>query len=587
MSVVVLILLVLFLALLLLLALLLFNAIRLKPSPISNPLAPAGVFGDDRAVERFQAMLQSQTVWPGDAPGGGGDSSTAPGGACGAHNPDAHSSRDTHGAQDAHDAPGGDSDDCAPSSSDYSAFDEFLPKLQRLYPQVFASLELTIVNGYGLLLRWPGRDAGAAPVVLMAHHDVVVANAEDWTHPPFAAEIANGRIYARGAVDTKCILAGLLEATDLLLSQAFVPPRDIYICSSNSEEVMGATGKRMADHFSERGITPLFVLDEGGAVIDNAPLGANCEFAAIGVAEKGVFSAHCTVRSLGGHAATPSPADATAKLVKALNSIVANPAPARISKPVELMLRELAAHSGFGLKLVFANLWLFRPLVLAIMKRSPETAAMVRTTYAITQLAGSKAMNVIPKTASATVNVRVDPNETVALALARLKGHFDEADAGGPASAKDETGGGSGSGSGGGADIANTANTAGGSADTYITSTANTAAASPSGTDFKILAPIDPSPISPFDDQVFDYLRRVTHSVYPTAGIAPYIQSSASDARHFARIAPHTYRFAGFLFRGDQRARIHGVDENLDVDSFKRGVGFYVQLIRHLDEFGS
>ena len=97
----------------------------------------------------------------------------------------------------------------------------------------------------------------------------------------------------------------------------------------------------------------------------------------------------------------------------------------------------------------------------------------------------------------------------------------------------------------------------------------------------------EPSPVSPFEgDAAFDYLRRAINAVYPEAGIAPYVQSSCSDARHFARVCPRTYRFAGFLFKGDQRARIHGQDENLDVDSFKRGVGFYVEFIRHLDQLG-
>ena len=179
------------------------------------------------------------------------------------------------------------------------------------------------------------------------------------------------------------------------------------------------------------------------------------------------------------------------------------------------------------------SLWLFRPLVVRIMKGNPETAAMVRTTYALTQLAGAPAHNIIPKQAKATVNVRVDPGEDVAAALARIEERFD------------------------------------------------------GRTEFSTFEVSEPSPVSPFEgDAAFDYLRRAINAVYPEAGIAPYVQSSCSDARHFARVCPRTYRFAGLLFKGDQRARIHGQDENLDVDSFKRGVGFYVEFIRHLDQLG-
>lgn len=475
--------------LILLILIMLINALRLKPTQVNKPLPPAEIFGNDTSVDRFRSILQSKTVWGADTPG-----------------------------------------------ADHRPFEEFVPKLKTLYPAVFEALELTIINDYGILLRWAGSNPDAAPVVLMSHHDVVFANPEEWTHDPFAADIEDGRIYARGAVDTKCILAGLLEACDHLLAEGYTPPRDIYICSSDSEEDMGLTGELMPQYFAEKGITPLFVLDEGGAVVDNAPLGVSCEFAAIGVAEKGFLTARCTVNSQGGHAATPSPQDATSKLAAALHHIVDNPAPVKLSKPIEETLKELAAHGSLGLKMVFANLWLTRPLVLAIMKGNSETAAMVRTTYALTMLEGSKAANVIPKFAAATVNVRIDPHETVEIALERLKDHFYKV------------------------------------------------GVKPEDLELEVQAPIDPSPVSPFDDEVFTYLRGITQSVYPSAGIAPYVQSSCTDARHFARMCPHTYRFAGFLFKGDQRARIHGKDENLDVESFKRGVGFYIQLIANLKQ---
>lgn len=462
------------------------NAVRLMPTVVKDPLPISEVMGDDASVIRFQEMLRIPTVW-------------------GAQNPDA----------------------------DHAPFDEFVPKMRELYPAVFANLELTLFETYGIMLRWKGANAALAPAVLMAHHDVVDADTEGWTHDPFAAKIEDGKIWARGAVDTKCILAALFEAIETLLAQGYVPPRDVYLCSSNCEEDNGDTTPAMVAYFKEQGIEPFFVLDEGGAVIDNPPLGVTHPFAVIGVTEKGLFNAFITTNSKGGHASTPSPQDATAKLVSSLEAVQKNPPISKLSKPIEAMLKELAAHGGFGLRLVFGNLWLFRPLVVRIMKGNYETAAMVRTTYALTELAGSPAANIIPKQAKATVNVRVDPLETVDTALARLKTHFD------------------------------------------------------SETTFEVRSSIEPSPVSPFEeDVVFDYLRKVIHSVYPDAGIAPYVQSSCSDSRHFERICPHTYRFAGILFKGDQRARIHGQDENLDVEAFKRGVGFYTEFIRHLDLLG-
>ncbi|WP_080802735.1 M20/M25/M40 family metallo-hydrolase [Arabiibacter massiliensis] len=467
-------------------AVLVANAVRLKPTPVSDPLPPSDEMGDDAAVERFRAMLRVPTVWD-------------------LRNPDA----------------------------DRSAFDEFVPLLRRLYPRVFAELELELVDGYGISLLWKGADRELAPVVLMAHHDVVGANAEEWEHDPFAADIADGYVHARGAVDTKCIWAGLLEAAERLLAEGFVPPRDVYLFSSNTEEDGGDTTPHMVERLVERGRVPYMVLDEGGAVIDNPPLGVKGQFAVVGVAEKGIFNARIATSAEGGHAATPSLQDATAKLVSGLDALQKNPPASKLSAPVAAMLRELAARGGFGLRLVFGNLWLFRPLVARIMQGGSETAAMVRTTYALTQLEGSPAHNVIPRQAKATVNVRVDPGEDVGAAFARIKERFDDA------------------------------------------------------TSFELFEVSEPSPIAPFDgDPAFDYLRRVIASAYPEAGIAPYVQTSCSDARHFHRVCPRTYRFAGFLFAGDARSRIHGRDERLDVEAFKRGVGFYVGFIRHLDRLG-
>jgi carboxypeptidase PM20D1 len=461
---------------------LVLGALRLKPTPVTDPLPPSQARGDEAAIGRFQELLRLPTVW---------------------------------GAELSH--------------PNHKPFDEVIPLLQRLYPLLFKQLELTLINNYGIVLRWKGSDPKLKPIVLMAHHDVVGANPDEWTHPPFEAVVADGRIWARGAVDTKCILSALLEATEALLAEGYQPPRDVYICSSNNEEDMGETFPQMVEFFKGRDIEPLLVLDEGGAIIDEAPLGVSRPLAMVGVAEKGVCSSKLTISSLGGHASTPSPKDATNKLVVGLSKMLSNPSPAKISPPVAAMLRELAAHSGFGLRLLFGNLWLFGPLVLSLMKGDPETAAMVRTTYALTRLEGSKAHNVIPKSASAVLSIRIDLAESVKIALDRLRSHFN------------------------------------------------------GEVELEPLSTSEPSPVSPYDDEVFAYLHRVIHSVYPQAGIAPYVMNGASDARHIARICPHTYRFGGFMLRAEQRSSVHARDESLDVENYLQGIGFYIEFIRHLD----
>ncbi|MCL1890643.1 MAG: M20/M25/M40 family metallo-hydrolase [Coriobacteriia bacterium] len=487
------------------------NALRLKPTPINKPLPTSSARGDDGAVGRFQEMLRLPTVWGAELP-----------------NPNR------------------------------TSFDEFIPTLKRLYPRVFEKLELTMVDTYGILLKWAGSNPSAQPVVLMAHHDVVEVQPEEWTHEPFGAEIADGRIWARGVLDTKCVLAALFEATDRLLAEGYQPPRDVYLCSSNNEEDMGSTAPNMVAFFKERGIEPLLVLDEGGAVIDKAPLGVAAPFAMVGVAEKGICNVTLTVASKGGHASTPSPDDAPSKLARGISTLLKNQAPARLNAPTIAMLKELAARGSFGLRLIFGNLWFFKPLVLAIMKGDAETAAMVRSTYAPTELAGGRAINVIPKEASVGVNIRISPSESGEVVVNHLRAQF------GATALKNEVGAASGSAASGSAAPESAAAESAGDVQTEVTYLN------------------EPSPISPFDDEVFGYLSRIIHSLYPSAGIAPYVQNGATDARHFARICPHTYRFSGFVFKADQRTTIHGQDENMDVESYLRGVGFYYEFVRHL-----
>ena len=69
-------------------------------------------------------------------------------------------------------------------STDWAEFDRFLPTLKEQFPQVFEKLECTIINDYGIVLCWKGKNAGLQPVILMAHHDVVPVEGQDWHYPP-------------------------------------------------------------------------------------------------------------------------------------------------------------------------------------------------------------------------------------------------------------------------------------------------------------------------------------------------------------------------------------------------------------------
>src|SRR4051812_9830973 len=130
----------------------------------------------------------------------------------------------------------------APELADETAFEAFRAELARLYPRAH-SLELEVVAGGSLLIRWPGRDPGVEPAVLMAHYDVVPADKAGWTHPPFGADLvgqgAERRIWGRGAIDDKGMLASILEAVEAALAEGVTPARDIYLSLGHNEETQG------------------------------------------------------------------------------------------------------------------------------------------------------------------------------------------------------------------------------------------------------------------------------------------------------------------------------------------------------------
>ena len=281
---------------------------------------------------------------------------------------------------------------------------------------------------------------------------------------------------------------------------------------------------------------------EGGAVAADAPLGVAEPVAMVGVSEKGHVDLTVTARADGGHASTPAANDACRLLARVCERISANPGKPVLTPAVEATLSELGARSGALYKAVFGNLWLTRPLVTKIMAGVPETGAMIRTTYALTQMEGSTAHNVLPPVARANFNVRVAPFETIDDAVARARV------------------------------LAAQECEASGLTPDHVTVEVNEA-----------IPYTEPAPVSPFaHDAAFDYIHRCVAGVYPEAGFAPYVQNSCTDSREFNAICERVYRFCGFVYSGEARTLLHAPNERIGVDVYKRGIEFYVAFLGHL-----
>jgi carboxypeptidase PM20D1 len=410
-------------------------------------------------------------------------------------------------------------------------FEAFRAYLESAFPRAHAALAAEAIGGHSLLYSWSGSDASLAPVLLLGHYDVVPVEAGTdtaWTHPPFGGVIKGGYVWGRGAIDDKVAVLAILESVEMLLGEGYAPRRTVLLSFGHDEEVSGVEGATaVARTLAERGVRPEFVLDEGGAIAQGMLPGIDPAVALVGVAEKGYLSLRLVAEGTGGHSSIPPRETAVTILAHAISRLADRPLPARLAGPTRAMFETLAPEMGFGGRVALGNLWLFRPLLLRALARSPETDAMLRTTTAPTMLAGSPKDNVLPIAASAVVNFRLLPGDSSANVIEHVRRAIDD-----------------------------------------------------ERVRIEVAGPVsEPPPSSPGEGAAWDAIRRTIGQVYPGLIVAPFLLTGATDARHFTGLTPNIYRFGFARLTRGEALRAHGTDERIPVEDYRRGIAFYRQLI--------
>ena len=416
----------------------------------------------------------------------------------------------------------------------------FQELLQQSFPAFHAATERTVLGPYGVLYRWPGAsdaDATEKPVLLLAHYDVVPVEREKWTVEPFGAQVKDGYIWSRGALDTKNTLIGALEAAEALAERGFRPKRDLWFSFGGDEERWGASGaKRAAAWFAERGISFAWTLDEGSIVADGLLPGIQKPLGLVGVEEKGFLNIVLTVRQKPGHASMPPRVQAAAVLGRAFVRLSRRPFPFRLTPTVEAFFRNLAPYASGIRAVAMANPRVFAALLFASAANSPQTAALLRTSVAMTMLQGSPAGNVMPSEVKAVLNLRLLPGWTMekavdfvrrAIADPRVEVAVSTMGAGNnPVLAKTEVAVGRGTG--------------------------------------------------------WTEISDAIHRSFPEAAVMPFLVTVTTDSRHYARVCDAVYRFAPLKLNSEELARIHGHDERISIENFTAGIEFYRSLISSL-----
>jgi len=407
------------------------------------------------------------------------------------------------------------------AQGDKTVFYNFRELLKECFPKIFEVCELEDFDG-SFLLRWKGSSSDA-PIMLMNHQDVVDAQGE-WKYPAFSGVVAEGRLWGRGTLDTKGGLFAMLCAANELAEEGYSPVRDVYFVSSCTEETDGSGADTISKELFARGIRFACVLDEGGMMIREPIGGAKGIFAMVGVGEKGCIDLKFSASSSGGHASTPGKNTPLVRLGRFMDAAERKKMfKSSFSDTTHAMFSEISSSMKGPLGFVLAHSRLFAPFLVRLIPAVSDTAgAMLRTTLAFTMAQGSEASNVLPHNAYVIGNMRFshhqgrDASVKAVERLAKKYGVKTEAIDGG----------------------------------------------------FE-------SPISDHKSEYFALIKRTVDKLYPGVKTAPYIMTGASDSRYMSRICDNCFRFSPFVIDDEQLGSIHGINENVSIDSLAPAVEFY------------
>ena len=360
-------------------------------------------------------------------------------------------------------------------------------------------------------------------LVLIHHMDVVPARAEEWSTPPFSAEIRDGFLYGRGALDTKGLgIAHLCAAVAAAKSGRL--RRKLFLVANSDEEVGGKEG---AEHFVANLPVPFgraFGLNEGGVGVRD--LFGEGKFFLVNLWEKGPLWLTLSAEGRAGHGSRPTDADAPARLSRAIARIAEHRDPARLTEPVREMLRVLHAQGRIGLDPAALSGGPGDADRLEVFAAAhPEIDPLLRNTFAVTTLSAGFKPNVIPASARGTVDCRILPGEDPEAVADRVR------------------------------EIV-------------------------SGLEVRVEASFAERPNGSPRGPLFDALSDAIRSVHPDAVILPYMSTGFTDSRFFRSIGVPTYGLMPILLPREEFGRIHGVDERIPVE----GIDEMIRVLQALIE---
>jgi acetylornithine deacetylase/succinyl-diaminopimelate desuccinylase-like protein len=388
-----------------------------------------------------------------------------------------------------------------------------------LEPQVLESAP----GRANVVARLRGTDPDAPPLLLNAHLDVVAAEADRWTHPPFAGEVADGFIWGRGAVDMKNMAAMSLGVLRILASTGVPLRRDVIFAGVADEEAGCEHGSAwLVDHHPDL-VRAGYALGEVGGFtlhVSGQPIYP------VQVAEKGVCWIRARAHGATGHGSMPREDNAVVRLAHFLDRVGRTKLKVRRSAAVDRFVNELAATQGRLPQAVLRGMLDARLSGLLTGRVLPDRSvarmfeAILRNTATPTVLRAGSKINVIPSAAEAELDGRIAVGSTADALMAELR------ELAGP------------------------------------------------GIDLEVLKSRSPHE-APMDTELFETIREVVGEHHPGAVAVPSVIPGFTDAHYWSKLGAVCYGFSPVRLEPHHPPfadLFHGDDERIPVGGFTAGL---------------
>ncbi len=367
----------------------------------------------------------------------------------------------------------------------------------------------------------------AAPLLLSSHLDVVPAVAENWTCPPFAAEIRDGFVWGRGAIDMKHMTVYGLTAMLLLHRLGLPLERDLILAAVADEEAGCDQGMRWLVENRPELVRAEYALNEVGGFTLHA---GDKRLYPVQIAEKGFVWVRMTARGRAGHGSMPHEENPVLKLAAAVDKLGRTRLPVRPTAVVDNFLKKVGSSMGGLASFALAGVR-FAPLTDLLLDRLPDEQrnvfnACMHNTVCPTMFEGGGKINVIPGSASVLMDCRTLPGVREPDLLREIRGVI---------------------------------------GDSY---------------ELEILKSGPPAVVDPHT-ALFSTIEAAIRRRDPGAEAVPYMVVGFTDSKWLAQLGVTAYGFAPIRWPADVKFSelFHGVDERIPVDGFRWGLRTFFEVV--------